>query len=387
MAGQSPNGIASTSAKSAPRTSHWPPALVATGMALLVTSILASCGAASTAPSSGAHSSASKSSRSQTSGGSAHMVWSKPARIAGPLVANFGAVHAVSCASSSFCVAVDNQGNALIYNGTRWSSPQGVDSGAVTGAGDLLSVSCPTSNFCVAVDPGPAAVVYKSGHWALPRDIGSPSSPYSQYGYSWMSVSCASSQFCVTTLLHGVGTYNGKSWSTAPLEGRDETLTNVSCPSVGFCVGVTGSVMAGLPFGQFVILSGGTWSPPQYVGGTSSNELSVVSCASASYCVGLLGNESVTYNGSQWSKPVAIQPGVSSSDWVSLSCSSQHFCVAVEAGLAATYNGRTWSAPTVIDGAAGGGRDPVVSCSAGGFCMVIEDQGLGGEAAVVGHLG
>ena len=145
--------------------------------------------------------------------------------------------------------------------------------------------------------------------------------------------------------------------------------------------------MAGLPFGQFVILSGGTWSPPQYVGGTSSNELSVVSCASASYCVGLLGNESVTYNGSQWSKPVAIQPGVSSSDWVSLSCSSQHFCVAVEAGLAATYNGRTWSAPTVIDGAAGGGRDPVVSCSAGGFCMVIEDQGLGGEAAVVGHLG
>lgn len=34
----------------------------------------------------------------------------------------------VSCVSAKFCVAVDQQGDALTWNGTSWSSPQFIDS-------------------------------------------------------------------------------------------------------------------------------------------------------------------------------------------------------------------------------------------------------------------
>ncbi len=63
----------------------------------------------------------------------------------------------VSCAMASFCVAVDENGNALTYNGSSWSSDS-------TPGGWLTSVSCPTASFCAAVDeratPSPTTALH-----------------------------------------------------------------------------------------------------------------------------------------------------------------------------------------------------------------------------------
>ena len=56
----------------------------------------------------------------------------------------------VGCASLTFCVAVDQTGNALSFNGSSWTAPLSVD-----GGNHLTSVSCPSASFCLAVDaPG-----------------------------------------------------------------------------------------------------------------------------------------------------------------------------------------------------------------------------------------
>ena len=55
-----------------------------------------------------------------------------------------------SCTSSTFCVAVDLDGNVATYNGTSWSAPAAIDPGVV-----LNAVSCASSTFCVAIDDAP----------------------------------------------------------------------------------------------------------------------------------------------------------------------------------------------------------------------------------------
>jgi hypothetical protein len=54
--------------------------------------------------------------------------------------------------------------NALSYNGTSWSAPTDIDgsSGSVTNGGPV-SVSCVSSTFCIAVDGDGNAIVGKRG--------------------------------------------------------------------------------------------------------------------------------------------------------------------------------------------------------------------------------
>jgi hypothetical protein len=53
-------------------------------------------------------------------------------------------------------VAVDQQGNALTWNGSTWSAPLDIDPGF-----SLTSVSCTSSTFCVAVDDDGNAPTYR----------------------------------------------------------------------------------------------------------------------------------------------------------------------------------------------------------------------------------
>jgi hypothetical protein len=44
--------------------------------------------------------------------------------LSGPSAIDPGShLQAVSCASASFCVAIDRKGNALTFNGSTWSAP------------------------------------------------------------------------------------------------------------------------------------------------------------------------------------------------------------------------------------------------------------------------
>ena len=60
-----------------------------------------------------------------------------------------GFTTSVSCATSSFCVAVDQTGSMAVYNGSRWTDRP--LAGVPNGVG-LVSVSCPSVRFCMAVD-------------------------------------------------------------------------------------------------------------------------------------------------------------------------------------------------------------------------------------------
>ena len=62
-------------------------------------------------------------------------------------------LQAVSCASASFCVAIDRKGNALTFNGSTWSGPVKADpNGLSMGEGGISwpVVSCPTSTVSLA---------------------------------------------------------------------------------------------------------------------------------------------------------------------------------------------------------------------------------------------
>jgi hypothetical protein len=131
----------------------------------------------------------------------------------------------VSCTSSSFCVAVDNAGNAVVFTGT-WAAALPIDA-----SNQLTSVSCTSSSFCVAVDNAGNAVVF-TGTWAAPVSIDGSS--------ELTSVSCTSSTFCASTDNFGYATtYDGKAWSAPVLaDSHAATITALSCASQSLCVAV-----------------------------------------------------------------------------------------------------------------------------------------------------
>ena len=105
-----------------------------------------------------------------------------------------GQLNSVSCASVSFCVAVDSAGYALTWNGTAFSAPALVAAEpalAGTDASGLTGVSCPTPTFCRAVD-------------SIGRVFG----------------------------------FDGTTWSKGTLIDNGHALSSVSCPSVSYCVAV-----------------------------------------------------------------------------------------------------------------------------------------------------
>ena len=80
--------------------------------------------------------------------------WSAP-----DLVDPAVAPESVSCASSSFCLAVGSGGADLasvaVYNGSTWSEASLVDA-----SDGLSSVSCVSSSFCMAMDGSGGALIY-----------------------------------------------------------------------------------------------------------------------------------------------------------------------------------------------------------------------------------
>jgi eukaryotic-like serine/threonine-protein kinase len=75
---------------------------------------------------------------------------------------------AVSCPSSSFCIAVDSGGRAIRFDNNSWSRPYRINptkpspkyrvDGVLTGS--LDDVSCPSTSFCVVVDNNGDALIY-----------------------------------------------------------------------------------------------------------------------------------------------------------------------------------------------------------------------------------
>lgn len=161
--------------------------------------------------------------------------WSRPVPIPGssqPL--------SIACTRSLVCMAVDgNATGAYRFRRGRWSdagqlpvlTPQG---GSATPVGS--SVSCATSELCAALDDFGEAFIWQGKRWsdAVRFDTGLADASD--------AVSCPSSKFCMVVDEDGVATrWNGSTWSSATqVDAADASLADVSCASSRFCVAVDG---------------------------------------------------------------------------------------------------------------------------------------------------
>ena len=100
----------------------------------------------------------------------------------------------ISCGSRSFCVALDDFGEAFTYDG-KWSGPHTFDDIA---DGDA-ALSCTAALVCVIVDDNNSAVVDENGAWGAPHHLDAPS------GTMLLNVACAPRARCVA--IDGRGGY------------------------------------------------------------------------------------------------------------------------------------------------------------------------------------
>jgi len=263
-------------------------------------------------------------------------------------------IYAISCTSSSFCMAVDNGGNALSYDGTSWTSSN------IDGTNTINDVSCTSSSYCVAVDASGNYLVYSGSPtpaWSSPAVI-------NQYE-SFYAVSCVSTTFCMAGSNDAadgyVYTFNGTSWSLLKYINQ-YGIDSISCVSSSWCAVVQDN-------GDVWIDSSGTWGGSD-LEGANTEAMESVSCSSTSFCsaVDQLGN-SFTYNGTSWSSATTADTG---NVIDSISCTGSTNCAAVDnAGNYLQYNG-TWAAPLLID-------SPYeingMSCTSSSFCGAIDTNG------------
>jgi hypothetical protein len=232
---------------------------------------------------------------------------------------------------------------------------------------DTTSVSCPSAGFCMAVLGSGYAAMYNGSTWSQPAALSAP-------GGQPDSVSCPSARFCMAVDAQdpSVFVFNGSTWSPAPgikdpAPNTRVGMASVSCSSPSFCAAVDNGSNA-------FTFNGTSWS--RAVAIDPGNQLSTVSCPSASFCAAVdYGPNVVTFNGVSWSKPSAIDQG---SYLQAVSCASASFCVAIDRrGKAFTFNGSTWSAPATalpngLTMGEGGISWPVVSCPASDFCAAVD---------------
>jgi photosystem II stability/assembly factor-like uncharacterized protein len=176
-------------------------------------------------------------------------------------------LNSVTCLSTSFCMAVGQNGTVDTWNGSSWTATTGNG-----GAGMLAGVSCIDTSDCYATGKQGVTIATTDGgaHWAQQAGGGTTQ--------QMNSVSCPSGSLCYAVGNAGtiLSTANGGQTWLAQTSGTTQALNGVACVSSTTCtaVGAAGTARA--------TTDGSTWNT-----GTTgtTNALFGVSCASAAACV------------------------------------------------------------------------------------------------------
>jgi hypothetical protein len=142
----------------------------------------------------------------------------------------------VSCAPSStakYCVYVDNYNDYAVYDNGTW-----VDRGSKLFAAGYVraEVSCYAVDRCGAIDDNGDAITYNGSSWSTSKLVDPPGGPAGAPA----DLSCVTG-FCAAGTVDGKVLYdNAGSWS-APLAIDHSHVTAVSCASSTFCVAVDSS--------------------------------------------------------------------------------------------------------------------------------------------------
>lgn len=315
----------------------------------------------------------------------------------------------ISCASTALCVAVEGAGGAGGSEGQEdaqgrivtstdpfaepasWTAGQGPTANA-----DVFNVSCATTTFCAAVDYHDSAILTSTNpsagasSWASAVIGGFPS-----------IISCPSASFCAAAGYLYEPSFKRAVWtSTEPTTGASAwhatalptnnevpSLTAISCVSSSLCVAVSweGSIVTSSdPAG-----GSATWD---VLDTGSRNVFSSVSCPSATLCVAsdYEGEVFVSTDptaGLWTSRPIAVQ-GLHTTGINDVSCTAAALCVAVTSEGEAIVStepvqGPWTTVPIDADYALTG-----VSCVTSGVCMAIDRGGdtIGGASGTSGAM-
>ncbi len=286
--------------------------------------------------------------------------------------------YGVSCASRTFCVTT-NIGNEVYWVSTS-SEPAGqhtwIEQGAWSYPGIIIgrgfgpsgAVSCPSSSLCVAdmdsfndfntlatsTDPAGGETQWHTVEPTQIKGSGNEVSP-PYYADPILSVSCASQALCVAVdaagnvLASTNPASNESTWTISPADTH--LLDGISCPSASFCVAVdnAGDVITS----SDPAASTPTWTVSDVDGG---NAIAGVSCTSESLCVAVdaTGNVLASTDPAGGAGAWSAVPVDSGHALTSVSCVPEDLCVAVDnTGYAVTG---TFSPPTEGEGGHGGGE-------------------------------
>jgi hypothetical protein len=274
-----------------------------------------------------------------------------------------GTPSAVSCASESLCVAVNQQGAGFSTANPTSPSPTWISTLSDTGH-SLNAVSCAPGGPCVAVDEageaftsiGPGAVAWSSSSVPGAGDL--------------TGVSCPAASLCVAV------DEAGSVFTTTSPAGGSWTLTNshlgnlraVSCASQTLCVAVdsTGDVFS-------TTTPTGKWEEQKL----HSEELVAVSCSAGGTCVAVdRGGHALASADPGSSAPTWSRTPIDGEGLTAVSCASTGLCVAVDGhGQARASDGPTAPIPVWSASTAGSNSLSGVSCLAGGFCLAVNSAG------------
>jgi hypothetical protein len=273
---------------------------------------------------------------------------------AGPLKIDSAQVQGLSCPSTSFCAAIDVNGDMVTFNGGVWGAPAPE---SLQGGQILQAISCTSASFCAGIDGNEDAYVYNGQGWSAPSKL--TTDPGDDGTVT--SVSCGSSTFCVAVGGYTSDesfTYDGGTWGPADTfytsAGADTTYaTTISC---------AGNLCAAGDFkGQLFTLSVGVWSGPTPT--VTNHTIFSVSCGAGLFCVASADGSTFAFNGGVWSAATSSPP------IMTLACVDAAFCEGLAGEGASTYDGSSWG--TLVSDVNG----PAVSCATATFCVAAGAAG------------
>ncbi|HYP56437.1 MAG TPA: S8 family serine peptidase [Solirubrobacterales bacterium] len=324
----------------------------------------------------------------------------------------------VSCVSPVSCVAVGwsvsggvTRAIAARWDGAKWSLVSTPTPADAKGPVELKGVSCAATSFCVAVgryvtnanffnlEAKSLVVRWDGSAWA----IQSSPNPEGAKVTGLTAVSCASPVACTA-----VGTgwlawrWNGSSWSLqtvpTPPNSSERAFEDVDCPSATTCMAVGNTndpskgSLANFPIGATALWSGSEWTISS---SGLPGPLYGVSCASASSCHAggrLLGRH---WNGAGWTRIDFAAPERSENPSIrDVSCPSLTMCVGIgeynktggiAAGgrpLAQHLPPRVATQPTPNPPAPTQSVLEDVSCASAASCVSVGNSNKGGDSVV-----
>jgi hypothetical protein len=323
--------------------------------------------------------------------GAASIHWNKAVRIE---PSKDGGVSAVSCPTTTECLAVDASGNLIVStkptggNGS-WAPPAKID----PNGGGMTGISCPTVKLCVATDSGGDVVsstdpLGGAKFWSRP--VRADATAAAGGGSAGLTgISCPTVTLCVA--VDGAATGNvvtstnptgaASSWKVSAVGG---ILTSVDCPSATFCVA------AGTQHDISTNPTGGASAWKGTGAQAGAGVFSGIACPAVAFCVGVgygdtstgLATTSTTPKGaaSAWTT-VSVEPApptASSGLLDAVGCTSRSLCVAVDTFdngyLSTSPASGTWTGGNAIR------TTPVtsgnaISCTSA-FCVVVDSAGV-----------